>query len=48
MAVLRKTLRKMSPAAHALAGALPLAARERALLERAVREEGEGAPLQSS
>jgi hypothetical protein len=43
--VLRKTLRKMSPAAHALAASLPLAAPERALLERAVAEERGGAPI---
>ena len=43
--VLRKSLRKMSPAAQALAGELPLRPAERELLARAVREEGEGAPL---
>jgi hypothetical protein len=37
--VVRKTLRKMSPAAHAHAQALPLAPRERELLARAVAEE---------
>jgi hypothetical protein len=36
--VMRKTLRKMSPAAIALAGGLPLAPRERELLARAVSE----------
>jgi hypothetical protein len=43
--VIRKTLRKMSPAAQALAAELPLGSGERLLLSRAVREEGEGAPL---
>lgn len=45
VAVMRKTLRKMSPAAKALAAELPLAEGSRELLQRAVREEGEGAPL---
>lgn len=45
VAVLRKSLRKMSSVAHALAGELPLRPAERELLERAVREEREGAPL---
>ena len=45
VAVLRKSLRKMSRAAQALAGELPLRPAERELLERALREEREGAPL---
>jgi hypothetical protein len=43
--VLRKSLRKMSPEAIALAGGLPLAPRERELLGRAVAEERAGAPI---
>ena len=43
--VMRKTLRKMSSSARALAAELPLDAVSRALLARAVREEGEGAPV---
>lgn len=43
--VMRKTLRKMSPAARALALDLPLDPGSRELLARSVREEGAGAPV---
>ena len=43
--VVRKTLRKMSPAAHAHAQGLPLSPHERALLARAVSEERAGAEV---
>ena len=43
--VTRKTLRKMSPDAVALADGLPLAPRERELLGRAIAEERAGAPI---
>jgi hypothetical protein len=45
LGVMRKTLRKMSPAAHAHAQGLALSPRERALLARAVSEERAGAPV---